>query len=371
MQIQPRMSSVYVTRPAAYGLPAAYPAKVGQPGYGTRLQPSLYQKIQSEQLKNAGNEFRKHRMFDQAINAYEGAIRVNPMYTDAYYNYAQLMVLLGNVHRGIDLLTRLLTVDPNDHDSRVLLGEYYERIGRTQDAKRRYMEVLDVKPDFDPARRRLNFLLYLDQHKFYPETANDLLRTRYRGVIHNARELLKQFFTIHHPNPVMLQLSQNIPIVFESTQVVDESANIAEFDAYKGVIRIQPQMLFSSPNVVGAYLAHELVHALDGDSLTSILEEQDAYRMLARFWGIYQGADNDPNLDRAVSLYQQSMDSLDQEVRRVYSIQDPGIPEKSPGHGVPSASPAVRTSLEYEAKIDALNRERIKRLMAYRGALYA
>ncbi len=346
----------------AYGVPATQQVVPS-------VAPSQLQWIDAEQLKNRGNELRKSGMYKQAQASYEAAIRVNPHYTDAYYNLAQLHVLTGNLPAGIKTLVDLLHVDANDHDARVVLGEYLEKTGNTQEAKKRYMEVLSVKPDFDPARRRLNYLLYKDQEKFYPDTAHLLLQTQNREVIYKARELLAQYYTIHRPNPVLKKLSQEIPIFFEDTQVINESANLAEYDAYKHAIRIQPQMLFSVPNVVGAYLAHELIHALDQDPVTSVLEEQDSYRDLAHFWGIYQGADNDPNLDRALALYQKSFDSLDQEVRRVYTIQDPGVKEKSPGHGLPANSPLTIASQYHDSQHAVNNRERLRRLLAYSSGI--
>jgi hypothetical protein len=216
-----------------------------------------------------------------------------------------------------------------------MLGEFYEKLGDTQSAKHCYMTILHAKPDFDPARRNLHYLLYLDQQRFYPDTIRPLIATQNREVIHKARELLNQYFTVHHPNPVLRQLATHMPIVFEQTQVVGDTANLAEYDPRRHVVRLQPKMLFSTANVVAAYLVHELIHALDGSYQTSILEEQDGYRELARFWRVYQGAENDPTLDRALELYGISADRLDQEIRRVYTILRPDIAERSPGHGLP------------------------------------
>ncbi len=361
-----RMSSVLSYRPmTSMAMPGALPMAFGYPGT-LSLQA---QQVEAEHFKNMGNEFRRLRMYDKAVDAYENAIQVNPRYTDAFFNYAQLMVLVGNVPKGIELMTRLLYINPNDHDARGILGEYYEKIGHYTEAKRRYMEILSIKPDFDPARRRLEFLLFQDQRRFFPETADQLLKTRYRETIHKARELLKTFYTVHHPNPILLKLSQEIPIVFEETQSVGESANIAEWDARRQVIRVQPAMLFSTHNVVGAYLAHELIHALDGDSRTSVWEEQDGYKELAKFWRLFQGAENDPNLDRALELYNQGRSVLEQEVRRVYTIRDPYMPERSPGHGLPSKSPWMNAYLQYEQKAATVQPEQFDKLQQLKNSI--
>ncbi len=325
-------------------------------------------RLQAEQLKNLGNEYRKNKMYAKALDAYQQAIQTDSRYTDAYFNMGQLHALVGNMPKAIQALTQLLFITPNDHDARVVLGEYYEKAGNTQEAKKRYMEVLQAKPDFDPASRRLDYLLYLDQKRFYPETAQTLMDTQYREIIHKARSLLKQFYTLHHPNPIVLKLSQEIPIAFEDTQMLGETANIAEYDNRKGLIRVHPQMMFSTPNIVAAYLVHELVHAVDQNDSTSIIEEQDGYRALARFWSIYKGPETDPNLDRAVELYQRSPDALDQEVRRIYTIRDATIPERSAGHGLPATSAMAIASQEFESKLAVANLQRLKQALALKAS---
>ena len=80
------------------------------------------------------------------------------------------------------------------------------------------------------------------------------------------------------------------------------------------------------------------------------MEEQDGYREAARFWGIYRNAEKEPNLDLALRLYRKSPETLDQEVRRVYTIRDPNIPEKTPGHGLPPETPTMKAYQEYEAR---------------------
>lgn len=364
--------------PARYGAgyavsPLVYPdrgnfylANSAGNSYGVRSWPAALpmqqnsQTIEAEQYKNTGNEFRKRGMMEQARQAYETAIRVAPGYTAAYFNLAQLEALTGRMPRAVDLLSRLLAIDPMDHTARLTLGEYYERTGFTQEAKKRYLEILQVQPHFDPAKRKLDYLLYRDQVRFYPDTADELLATRYREIMTKSKALLIEFFTVHQPNPVYRKLIQDLTIVFEPTQKTGDTDNMAEFDPRRGVTRLLPEMLFSSPNVVAAYLAHETVHAMDGDGHTSVLEEQDAYRHLARFWAVYKGQEVEPNLDRAVELYRQSMDALDQEVRRIYTIQSPGIADKSPGHGLPSPNARHQSAAAYDIQYAIQAQERLK-----------
>lgn len=339
MPLPIRMSSVLSYSPASTALSGmAMPKQPYWPATATIDTVQLSPEAQAVQLKQQGNNLRKQQRFLEAYQAYSQSIQANPRYTDAYFNLAQLNVVMGNLPAGIQTLNQLLWIDPSDHTARVLLGEYWERAGNTQEAKKRYIEILNAKPDFDPAKRRLNYLLYLDQKRFYPETADALLKAQYREITTKAHELMRQYFTKHQPNPVLAYCADKIPLVFASTQSQGDSQNIAEYDPVQNVIRVEPFMLFSTPNIVAAYLVHELHHALDQDGLTSIREEQDAYQALAQFWSVFQGAENDPNLDQALRLYRQHPQVLAQEVSRVYSIQTPGMPLTSPGHGEPAKS---------------------------------
>jgi hypothetical protein len=161
-------------------------------------------------------------------------------------------------------------------------------------------------------------------------------------------------------------LQKGVEIQFVATEERKLNSNMAEYDhtvGSQGLIRVRPELAYASPNVLAAYLTHELVHAMDGDAISSIMEEQDAYRLQARFWLAHKTGVNDTNLDLSASLYQQGIDLLDQEVRRSYS-DDELLPEKSPGHGLPKTPEAL---LEYNKekrdKLKSYQMNRIKSLL--------
>jgi tetratricopeptide (TPR) repeat protein len=315
--------SVYSSRAQAY-LPAFTP-----------LSTAPFTLMQAENLKNVGNELRRAKRYLESEKAYQQALQLKPDYTDAWYNLAQLHGLQHDYTKAIPALQQLLRFTPEDHEARVLLGQYLELAGFPREAKTQYIDVVNRKPDFDPARRRLQYMMFLDQYQFDSQMGNALWKSQEVGITYQAKELLKHFFETEDPNPELALLSQKIKFVFESTSMLSDTASVAEYDAKQNVIRFQPQLLFTTPNVLAAYAIHEMVHARDGDDQTSITEEQDAYRKLARFWISRHSAENDPNLDKALSLYQQGAGSLDAEVRRVYRVQMPDITETSPGHGQP------------------------------------
>jgi tetratricopeptide (TPR) repeat protein len=337
------------------------------------------QQARAEHFKEVGNEMLRMHLYPQAIQAYQQAIQSNPSYTDAYFNLAQTFKILGQLPQAAYAMTQMLFINPNDHDGRVTLGEYYERMGLTQISKRLYMQVLGSKPNFDPAKRNLGNLIYQDQLKIHPDTAEELLQTAQREVLFKARNLLKTFYstqaTGQAADPELAKLSQNIKIQFSPTQVVENTENIAEYDHANRCIRLQSKMMFSSPNVIAAYLAHELVHAKDNDGETSVVEEQDGYRALAQFWKQFKHTEDESNLDRALKLYNESQARLDQEVRRLYTMRNPLIAERSPGHGLPSKTDHTIKSpskASQKAQTEAIakraenfNKERLKRWIGF------
>ena len=332
------------------------------------LSPDVnLQDVKAEHYKEVGNDMLRLHLYPQAVQAYQMAITTKPIYTDAYYNLAQTFKILGQIPQAIATMTSMLFINPNDHDGRVTLGEYYERIGDTQSAKRLYMQVLMSKPNFDPAKRNLSYLIHMDQLKSYPETASEIIKTAQKEVIFKARALLKNYYSSFSIDPELAKLSQSIPIVFSTTQVVENTENIAEYDHSKRAIRLQSKMMFSSPNVIAAYLAHELVHAKDNDAETSIMEEQDGYRALAKFWNVFKNTEVETNLDRALKLHTESQARLDHEVRHLYTMRNPVIAEHSPGHGQPlkASQPQVNKSEAVEERAKQFNRERVKRLLGF------
>ena len=114
--------------------------------------------------------------------------------------------------------------------------------------------------------------------------------------------------------------------------VLANTINIAQYENHKKAITISNSYIYAAPQVIAAYLSHESVHAHDNDSYTSIREEQDAYQVAAKFWMKNAGGIKDPEMDYAVSLYQQSPSKLNDRVAEIYKLRDPGIAETSPNH---------------------------------------
>ena len=63
------------------------------------------------------------KRYDEAIKAYELAIKINPSFIDAYINLGSCLTIIGQVHLAIDIYKRGLNVAPNSIDLLNKLGE--------------------------------------------------------------------------------------------------------------------------------------------------------------------------------------------------------------------------------------------------------
>lgn len=331
-----------------------------------QLGPQQYSRLQAEAYKEKGNEYFLLNHYELAASEYLKALYADPSYTDAYYNLGRIYALQRNVPGAIEAYRRLIMIDPSDHETRVLLANSYSANGQYQDSLGQFQAVLQSQPAYDPARRGMAYLQNQLQGLRQPQGAQQAFNQQAQQTLHAAKTLIKDYYQ-QQGRRDSIQLVEAMVYQFAPTQLRNSGDNMAEFDFQyppRGLIRLKPELAYAGPPVVGAYLVHELTHALDGDAISSIMEEQDAYRDQTRFWIAYRGDTKDPNLDMAANLMQTSVDQLDQEVRRSYG-DDHLLPEKSPGHGLPRNADAL---LDYNrAKLDKLKSyemQRIKLLMA-------
>lgn len=333
-----------------------------------QLDQQTYKQLQAETFKDKGNKLFVLGYYDQAIAEYLKALYTDPSYTDAYYNLGRIYMVQDDPRRAGEAFRRLLQLTPDDLEVRNLLAKQYAEQGKYPDALQQYQIALAYEPTFDPALRNEAYLRQQMLAITQPQLAQEQFIQHAASALEEAKVLVKEFFTAKNRDDILDLMKAGLPYQFVPTEQRKLNSNMAEFDftvGGKGLIRISPELAYAQPNVLAAYLVHELIHAADQDPLSSIMEEQNAYRAQAEFWGQYRGQVKDTNLDLAVDLKQQSVDLLDQEVRRSYGDDDL-LPEKSPGHGLPKNSDAL---IEYNqaklAKFKTFQIERLKSLLPF------
>ncbi len=339
------MSMPLFSPPAPYGAQPYYPGaqSIASDSYNA-LGMNHYR---AEQHKEKGNEYRSVQLPYRAIMEYQKAIAEDPRYTDAYYNLGRTYIVVNQPQQSIQAFENLLRITPDDHEARISLAEQLTRLGRRPEAKSHYEYILSREPLYDPASRNVAYLNVLEsqgrsesQNQF--SLGQSPFRVQFqvlgRGLesVKEAKELLRSYYR-QQGHEARLQWMDTIQYDFSPTQRINQIPNLAEYDHQRRTIRFAPELAFAHPNVLAGYLAHELIHAQDGDATSSILEEQDAYREQAQVWGSLRGnlkeRIKEPNLDLATDYYRMSPSRLDQAVREIYQMRDPLISEASPGHG--------------------------------------
>ncbi len=280
-----------------------------------------------ENIRIQADEAMKSGYFDRAIKLYKQALEINPENTDANLNLAKTYKLNSDFKNAIPYFEKACAQMPDDLEIMTLLGECYKHNGEYSKAETQFKLVLNREPNYDYAKRNLldteNLkLACIDPQKAYNERqkkANENLRT--------AISLATGFLPKNVVNKV-----QDVTVTFDKTAQMGGRSNIAQYEHAKRKISIQDEYTYADPILSAAYTVHEFIHAADNDPYTSIREEQDAYRIQAKFWDKNAKNVRDPEMDYVVELYRDSAEALDKRVAEIYLLRDPGIPATSYNH---------------------------------------
>ncbi len=101
------------------------------------------------------------RDMEQAINYFQGALKILPDYADAHNNLAAAYVELGRFTEALPHLQRASSLRPQDPSIHTNVGMALVRLGRTQEARTEFQRALALSPDYSPARAELT---QLDRH---------------------------------------------------------------------------------------------------------------------------------------------------------------------------------------------------------------
>ncbi|MEW5821387.1 MAG: tetratricopeptide repeat protein [Cyanobacteriota bacterium] len=295
------------------------------------LSQSLVNQRYARQLKIKGNEYRLQGKYDLAIQEYTKALQYNPDYTDVLYNLGRTYRDVGKINDAINTFNKLLQIYPNDFESRTLLGEFHEEAGSIDSALSTYRTVLQYEPNYDYAKRNYQNAQVKKIALTNPKKADAIVQQAAKENLQQALQLIQQ----KAPAYISANL-QGVTIAFGLTEQVNKYENLAQYENSNKRILISNKLVFASPNVIATYLVHEAVHAGDKDPITSVTEEQDAFREMTKFWVAVNNGVIDPDLTLAMKLYLEHPSKLDQKVEDLYVKRDPSIRKTSPSHGEPS-----------------------------------
>lgn len=93
-----------------------------------------------------------------ALNAFLQEVKVNPKHSKALNNVASLFERFGKPDEAEKYYSLALESDPDNHLICFNLANFYEKQGKINEAVDLYGKTLTLKPDFAPARQRLEVL---------------------------------------------------------------------------------------------------------------------------------------------------------------------------------------------------------------------
>jgi len=113
------------------------------------LAKELYQK--------AGEQFEANK-FEEAIDLYTQAIKIDPSYSSAYFNRALSYAILNRYDEAIRDIDYVLKMEPDSYDAPYVLGIINEYQHDYEGAKEWYEKALSRNPNYEPAKMRLEQL---------------------------------------------------------------------------------------------------------------------------------------------------------------------------------------------------------------------
>ncbi|MCX6349647.1 MAG: tetratricopeptide repeat protein [Candidatus Aureabacteria bacterium] len=107
---------------------------------------------------NLGNVYSQEGKLHEAVSEFEAAVRIKPDYTDALNNLGVSLAMLGRYDDAFARYRQALSVNPADPAAYFNMGVTWARKGDSAEAERCLKKVLELAPDYAPAREALKAL---------------------------------------------------------------------------------------------------------------------------------------------------------------------------------------------------------------------
>src|SRR5271157_6047204 len=105
-----------------------------------------------------GNSFFEESKFDEAINEYNEALKIDEKYADAYFNRALTERVMNNFDGAKRDLEIVLSLQPKSADAPLLIGDIAESANDLLGARYWYEKSLSNNPDYTEAKNRLEHI---------------------------------------------------------------------------------------------------------------------------------------------------------------------------------------------------------------------
>ena len=87
-----------------------------------------------EQLTSLGNALCRQGRLEEAIDAFQRAVSVDPCFRDAWHNLMVVYQVQGDIGKAVHACLRLLAFQPDDGTALYNLGLMYKELDREEDA---------------------------------------------------------------------------------------------------------------------------------------------------------------------------------------------------------------------------------------------
>ncbi|NIN92134.1 protein kinase, partial [bacterium] len=110
---------------------------------------------------------REYGYFDEAVEAFNKALELDPDYGEAHNDFGYTYLDMGNFEKSIDHFKKYASLNPGDANPFDSMAEAYFLMGRLDEAISKYKEALEVKPDFSGTPMKIGYIYALKED--YPE----------------------------------------------------------------------------------------------------------------------------------------------------------------------------------------------------------
>lgn len=118
---------------------------------------------------NLGAVFTQTQQFQEAVNAYQEALKIQPNFMATYHNFGNLLKNLKKYNEALQVFIMGVKQNPNDYNLHNNIGMVYESLGNNTQAIEAYKNAVRVNPKFAKAVNNIAVVLY--KQKKYPQSS--------------------------------------------------------------------------------------------------------------------------------------------------------------------------------------------------------
>jgi tetratricopeptide (TPR) repeat protein len=121
-------------------------------------------KIASYKQANLGTAYGELGKYEEAIESYKQAIRIDPDVKEAHYNLGTVYIKSGKYQEAIESYKQAIRIDPDFADAHHNLGTAYGELGKHQEAIESFKHAIRIDPDHAGAHKNLG-VAYVELNK--------------------------------------------------------------------------------------------------------------------------------------------------------------------------------------------------------------